>query len=105
LSVLNTSSTTFDVLLNRLPNQYWPEMIANGLPRGKTDVIVITDGQARMPEEQAVAFSAWAKKEQVKLHAILIDARCERLEQLADEVHCVRSLSPTSTAAEMVLSV
>jgi uncharacterized protein with von Willebrand factor type A (vWA) domain len=45
--------TTMDVPMEELPRVYWPELVAQGMPRGKTDLIFVTDGVVMIPHTTA----------------------------------------------------
>jgi uncharacterized protein with von Willebrand factor type A (vWA) domain len=85
--------TTLDVPIAELPNVYWPEFVASGLQRGKTDVVIITDAIVHCPDEMRGAFLAWKSREKAKCHGIIIGSDPGDLADLCEETHCVDCLS------------
>jgi uncharacterized protein with von Willebrand factor type A (vWA) domain len=90
-----------DVPLRELPD-YYRNM---GAPRGKTDLIVITDALCYVPEEVGERFLAWKQEVKARLISLVIDQEPGDLSHLSDEAHRVKSLSLTEEAVERVLSV
>lgn len=60
--------TDMDVPLVELPRR-WEEQ---GTPKGRTDVIQITDAECHVPENVATTFNAWKRDRNVKFNAIII---------------------------------
>lgn len=84
--------TTLDVPIDELPNNYWPEFVATGLQRGKTDIVLITDAMVDCPDEMRDSFLAWKAREKAKLHGIIIGSEPGDLVDLCDEFHCIDTL-------------
>lgn len=55
-----------------LPFKVWPKLIQQGATRGKTDLIMITDGACNPSDKQVNEFNAWKKAEQVKMQTLII---------------------------------
>lgn len=100
-----SGGTTLDVPLVELPAK-WPEMIASGMKRGKTDLIIVTDAEVNCPAEMAESFLKFKKEEKVKLTTIGIAVRdVGDLHAISDSVTCVPSLVPVDGEVANVLSV
>jgi uncharacterized protein with von Willebrand factor type A (vWA) domain len=96
--------TTLDVPCAELP-LLWPELIKLGMPRGKTDIVMITDAQVDLPATMEQSFLAFKKAEKVNMSAIVIGAQPGDLVNIADDVHQVPALTVESDAVGAVLSV
>lgn len=106
LEKFRSGGTVLDVPLATMPFQYWPHFLNQGLVRGKTDVIIITDAQVTAPEEMKKNYRAWAKKEQVSTYGIVVgETDAGDLAQVCDRYWCVPSLDLDSKAVEGVLSI
>jgi uncharacterized protein with von Willebrand factor type A (vWA) domain len=90
-----------DVPLRELPD-YYHQLNA---PRGKTDLIVITDARCHVPRDVGERFLAWKQEVKARLISLVIDSDPGDLSRLSDEAHTVKSLSVTEEAVERVLSV
>lgn len=94
--------TSFEQTLSYLPRD-WQSL---GVPHGKTDLIIATDGQCEVKPDTAEAFRDWKAREQVKAIALYIGTEAEgELAQLCDMTHSVRSLTADSEAVEEILSI
>jgi uncharacterized protein with von Willebrand factor type A (vWA) domain len=97
--------TTLDVLLVEMPAK-WPELIAAGMTRGKTDMIFITDAEVECPPEMAEAFAAFKKRENVKVTTIGVQVHeIGDLEPLSDRIVCVPDLIAADNEVADILSV
>lgn len=94
--------TTLDVPLEQLPNKYWEEMQA---PKGKTDVIIVTDAIVRAPEKMVTDFNTWKKQEQVRCITLVLESKPGDLAKVSDEVHCIPSLTVDCEAALSCMSI
>lgn len=98
--------TTLDVPLHEVPHVYWPEFMATGMKRGRTDVVLITDAQVNAPDEMIDRYVAWAKAEQVRTYGIVIgETEPGDIERVATRHWCVSDLSMDSDAVAGVLSI
>jgi uncharacterized protein with von Willebrand factor type A (vWA) domain len=93
--------SSLDVPLQEMPD-YYRRLNA---PRGKTDLIFITDALCRVPEEVAERFLAWKQQARARLISLVIDSEPGDLAPLSDEAHQVGSLAVTEEAVERVLSI
>jgi uncharacterized protein with von Willebrand factor type A (vWA) domain len=94
--------TTLDVPLDKLPNEHWAAMDP---PRGKTDVIMVTDAMVTAPQRMVEQFNAWKVKEKVRCISIVLGSRAGDLEKVSNEVHCIPGLTVDCTAAASCMSI
>ncbi len=100
-----SGGTRMDVPLSEVPNVYWPEFVAQGMARGKTDLICITDAIVEIPEEMKNNFLAWKAVEKVKMYSLVVEGEPGDLAQVSDELYQVPSLSVSEEAVGKVLSI
>lgn len=93
LTNFNGGGTILDVPLKTLPFTYWPEFVSQGLQRGKTDIVIITDAVVGCEDAMRDEFLKWKAAEHCKLHGIVIGHDPGVLEEVCDEVSCVSGLS------------
>jgi len=93
--------TTMDVCMDKVPNQYWNEM---GAPKGKTDMIIITDGLVSV-RPHLDAFLAWKKKENVRVITIIIYHSKGEFELISDEVHLLSSFNLDQEGVQKCLAI
>lgn len=97
-----SGGTTMDVPLAELPTTYWPEI---GAPKGKTDLIIITDGQVYVPHEMEQKFNAWKAEHKVRCISLILAHHAGGLSKVSDEVHLIPYIGVDVTAIEGCLSV
>jgi uncharacterized protein with von Willebrand factor type A (vWA) domain len=90
-----------DVPVREMPG-YYRQLDA---PRGRTDLLFITDAICRLGEEVKRPFMAWKQSVQARLITLVIDSEPGDLSAISDEVHQVSSLSVTEEGVERVLSI
>lgn len=101
-----SGGTCLDVPLAELPNVYWPEFVASGLQRGKTDVIIITDAIVNADDEMRESYRRWAKNETVSTYGIVIENDdAGDLAEVCDRHWCIEDLTLDTGAVEAVLSI
>jgi uncharacterized protein with von Willebrand factor type A (vWA) domain len=93
--------TDMDVPLEELPKK-WASL---GCPRGKTDLIMITDAICRVPPNIEKSFMEWKAAEHVKLDTIVIEASAGDLARVSDKVHPVKHLGLDSECVAECLSL
>lgn len=94
--------TDMDVPLQQLPTTYWNELKA---PKGKTDVIIITDAQVRIPPKMEKDFNAWKEREKVRCLSLVINGVAGDLARVSDEVFLVNGIEVSSDAVGKCLSI
>lgn len=93
--------TVCDVPLIELPSK-WEAL---GCPKGKTDIICITDCGLSVPEETEKSFKAWKEREQVKLITIALGCDAGDMGLVSDKTHSVQSLGLEEDAVAEALSI
>lgn len=91
-----------DVPLVETP-RYYDSMNA---PKGKTDMLLITDAIVHAPKEMCESFMGWKKQTQCKMTTIVIGQEdAGDLNQLSDQVFCVPCISADSDAVSAACSI
>lgn len=94
--------TTMDVPLQELPTTYWQEL---NCPKGKTDVIIITDGIVHVPEMMEKQFNEWKHREKVRCISLILAPRAGDLERVSDECHLIPNIDVTQEAIGRCLGI
>lgn len=97
--------TTCDVPFQQLPEVYWPEFVGQGLKRGKTDLIVLTDGVIDMRPEVTAAFLKWKEAEKVRLIGLVLNSAAGELAKVSDECYLIGKLGAEAEAVSRCLSL
>lgn len=97
-----SGGTTLDVPLKELPNVYWDEL---GCPRGKTDIILITDAIVHAPPEMVENFNRWKEQEQAKCYGIIIGSEPGDLEKVCDQTWSVDVFDVEQECVSEMLSI
>lgn len=74
-------------------------------PKGKTDVIFLTDAACNISAKLAKTFTDWKKSVQAKLITLVIDSEPEDLAKISDEIHRIRSVDVSEYGVERILSI
>ncbi|MEY4613274.1 MAG: hypothetical protein RL179_1247 [Planctomycetota bacterium] len=74
-------------------------------PKGKTDLIFITDGACSIPAKLAKTFNDWKRSVHAKLITLVIDNEPNDLGKISDEVHRIRSVHVSEYGIERILSL
>lgn len=94
--------TCLDVPLVEMP-QLWAKM---GAPKGKTDVLMITDAEVNCGDEMAANFNSWRKHAKARVVTMLVGCRdVGDLAKVSDEVHRVGVIDAGSEEVASVLSI
>jgi uncharacterized protein with von Willebrand factor type A (vWA) domain len=96
-----SGGTDLDVPLEILPTK-WEEL---GCPRGKTDIVMITDAILQIPTELRDSFLAFKAREKVKLITLVLNREPGDMTQVSDRIHCVQSLSLDEAGVAEALGV
>lgn len=94
--------TPMDVPLAELPGKYWGMMNA---PKGKTDLILITDAIVNVPSTMRDTFLKWKAAEKVRCISLVIGDRAGDLGQVSDEVHLLNNLNTSEAGVLSCLSI
>lgn len=98
--------TKLDVPLESLPFTYWPEFLAQGMARGRTDVVLLTDAIVRCSDEMRARYERWAEAEQVRTYGVVIGQdEPGVLADICTRAWCIPELSLDSEATETILSI
>jgi len=74
-------------------------------PKGKTDLIFLTDAACNISGKLAKIFVDWKRSVQAKLITLVIDSEPEDLAKISDEVHRIRSVDVSEYGVERILSL
>jgi len=74
-------------------------------PKGKTDLIFLTDAACSISAKLAKTFIDWKKSVQAKLITLVIDSDPVDLAKISDEVHRIRSVDVSEYGVERILSI
>jgi len=96
--------TTMDVPLNEVP-RWWPEFVAAGMTRGKTDMVMITDAEVQVPPALEKSFREFKAAEKVRLNVLVVQGDPGNIACVADEVNTVPALTVEADAVGAVLSI
>lgn len=102
VSKFDGGGTIPDVPLKTVREKYWVEM---GAPKGKTDLITITDGGMHVPEDMLKDFLEWKQKEQVKHYGIIIDDDPQQFGESCDQIWKIKSLSIEESCVSELVSI
>ncbi len=91
--------TDLEVPLMDIPNQW------SKCPKGRTDMVIITDGMVDLPMKMKENFLEFKKREKVKLTTIVVGANPGHVAEVSDNVHVVNKISVDSKAIEECMSI
>jgi uncharacterized protein with von Willebrand factor type A (vWA) domain len=74
-------------------------------PKGKTDLIFLTDAACNISGKLAKIFIDWKRSVQAKLITLVIDSEPVDLAKISDEVHRIRSVDVSEYGVERILSI
>lgn len=95
------NGTDCNVPLVELPAR-WDEL---GAPKGKTDIIIITDAIVSVPDDVRQSFLTWKAAEKVKLYSLVLNSSAGDLAGVSDKVYLLDALSLEAEGVGDVLSV
>jgi uncharacterized protein with von Willebrand factor type A (vWA) domain len=93
--------SSIDVPVREMP-QYYERLKA---PKGRTDVLFLTDAKVHIPGDVRERFLAWKASVNARLISLVIGGEPGDLLHISDECHRVQSLSVEEAAVGRVLSV
>lgn len=101
--------TTLHVPFIMVPTLLWSKFMASGAKPGKTDMILVTDGQVGLDIDTENKFRAFKVRERVSLYTMLIDAGSQEgdLEKVSDQYFKISSADLRADGEEVgnVLSI
>lgn len=97
-----SGGTTLDVPLVQLPTVYWDEL---SCPKGKTDVILITDAIVHAPSDVVETFNAWRATEKAKCYGIVLGSSPGDLEKVCDRTWSIDALGVEQDCVGELLSL
>lgn len=98
-----SGGTTMDVPLGELPK--WWDKGAVRCPKGKTDLIIITDAIVNVPEDMARNFNEWKKREKVRCISLVLAKDAGELSKVSEEIHLVQNVDVNEAAVGRCLSI
>lgn len=93
--------STLDVPVREMPAFY----AQLGAPRGRTDIIFLTDAVCRVPARDRDAFLAWKASVRARVVSLVVNGPPGDLAALSDECHVVPALGPDGEAVGRVLDL
>lgn len=103
LSQFIGGGSDLDVPLKEIPELYDAVLHA---PKGKTDLIIITDAIVHAPKKMAEDFAAWKKRANCKVFTMVIGQKTAGdLEHLSDHTYFVETIDADSDGVGDILSI
>lgn len=96
------NGSDLDLPIYELPNVYWPKLQA---PKGKTDVVFITDAECNINSKMRSSFLAWKAAEKVHCYGITIGRNVGQLELICDQTWSIPNIDLSEDAIKQVLSI
>lgn len=97
-----TGGTTYYVPCQTIPNN-WD---AYGVPKGKTDMILVTDGAFDIPENIQEQFHAWKQREKVKTFTLCIGGDTDAdYQHISDRIWGLENIEVENDAVTELLSI
>ena len=97
--------TECNVPLVKLPFEFWKEWESQGLQKGKTDIIYVSDGEISVPQEVTDKFNKWKKDENVKVHTIIIESGSKGFDSVSDYLYNVNNIDVENSSVQNVMSI
>ena len=94
--------TTAEVPLKTLPEVYWDEL---GCPEGKTDIVLVTDGELSVSDALRDSFNKWKEEHSAKLHTIVIGHRTGQIQGVSDRIWTTRNLNLKNDCITEVMDI
>lgn len=103
MSAFQRGGTSLEVPCNKLPNEYWNQIRA---PRGKTDMVLITDGEVDCSAHMEKEFKEWKQREKCKTISLVIGGTTGGdIAKVSDEVHYLRTLNVHEDGVQTCFSI
>ena len=94
--------TTLDVPLEQLPNVYWKEL---DVPKGKTDIVIITDAYVHAPDHMVDYFNQWKKREEASCYGIIIQAEPGDLSKVCDKTWVIKDFALDAAPVDELFAI
>lgn len=94
--------SSMDLPIRELPTSYWS---AINPPKGKTDVLFITDARCDMSDTQKKTFNDWKSREQVKCYGLVINSRPGHLADICEKTWVVDGITLSEDGVKEVLAI
>jgi uncharacterized protein with von Willebrand factor type A (vWA) domain len=89
-----------------IPVREMPEFYERlGAPKGKTDLVFVTDAICNLHEYDRDRFNAWKQEAQARLVTLVLRLEGGDLSSISDEVHYLPAIEPDGEAVRRVLSL
>lgn len=92
----------------QIPAEQWPIWLNDGLPRGRTDHIIITDAAICRDDAVEKTYREWAESEKVVTYGIAVGVpreHCQAMEALCQRFWCIPKFDLDADAISEVLSI
>lgn len=97
--------TDLDIPIDVLPTEYWPDLLKQGLKRGVTDLIIVTDAIVRLLPDMEQRFLKWKEEEKVKCISIILGQKAGDLRRICNETYEIPHLDLSQEAVQKILSI
>lgn len=101
LAAFLSGGSNLDVPVFEMPGYY----ASLGAPRGKTDVLFITDAICRIPANGVESFNAWKREVGAKVTGLIVGATAGDLVKVCDECHEVSGVDAGDLSVGKILSL
>lgn len=101
LAAFISYGSDLDVPIFEMPGYY----AALGAPRGKTDVLFITDAVCRIPAHGVASFNAWKREVGAKVSGLIVGATAGDLLKVCEECHEVGGVDAGNASIGKILSL
>lgn len=102
VAAFDGGGTVPDVPLSTVPFEYFAQM---GAPKGKTDLITITDGGMYVDPGMISKFNAWKEQEKCQHYGIFIDDDPGEFGKACDKIWKIKSLSLEESCVSELVSI
>lgn len=99
--------TSPHVVCERVPGDYWQKMESQGLPKGKTDLIVVSDGEIEVSTEMSTRFNKWKETSKCRALGLMIgfESSGGGWKSILDEVYSDRDIGIGGDGVGAALSI
>lgn len=97
--------TDCKVPLDKLPFKYWQEWESNGLQKGKTDIIYISDGEIDVPQNVEKKFNEWKAMQEVKVHTLIIQSSAQGFDKVSDYLYNINCVDVNDKSIQTMMSI